>query len=137
MGATVPAGGDLRDGRRRCPRSGAAAGGETTAMGEGRASSCSPRAELGDVSDWFPMLGMFSSSSPPAPILPFARVLDLLPKGVTAIFITIGPANFFKLMAFISTSVIRRMRQTLADSVVVMLPRQGVGRMLLLRQILR
>jgi len=82
MGATVPAGGDLRDGRRRCPRSGAAAGGETTAMGEGRASSCSPRAELGDVSDWFPMLGMFSSSSPPAPILPFARVLDLLPKGV-------------------------------------------------------
>ena len=32
---------------------------------------------------------------------------------IPAIFVTIGPANFFTLMAFISTSVIRRMRQTL------------------------
>ena len=35
---------------------------------------------------------------------------------MTAIFVTIGPANFFTLMAFISTSVIRRMRHCSCDA---------------------
>ena len=42
------------------------AGEETTAIGEGRVSACSPTgAELADVSSWTSMLGMFSSSSAP------------------------------------------------------------------------
>ena len=57
------------------------AGEETTAIGEGRVSTCSPTgAELADVSSWTLMLGMFSSSSAPAPILPFA--LRKLPMGL-------------------------------------------------------
>ena len=83
----MPAGGDLGDGRRRVRsldlrarggrgRQGARnRGGRPTRSrcDEGRVSTCSPSAELGDISGWSPMLGIFSSSSVPAPILPFAR----------------------------------------------------------------